>query len=232
MVHTLALIALTALAPAKAPDASDSKAVQLEDVLSLADAPAPAAAPDDVKGGVVTEARAATAGEDDPFARMNKASAKLGAALPAGGEMPWYKLLMPMLIIAAAAGGVMWAKRKAEPSRMIQVMETAQVGKGRFLVVAKVAGRPMLIGSSDGGISLLSDTLPEEAFATAAAVQKATSKTSSADVDGPKLGFFDRILGRMPEVPSPAFDAHLNTRCAEDDELRRKLQQALAGRAA
>jgi flagellar biogenesis protein FliO len=65
--------------------------------------------------------------------------------------------------VAAAAGvlgllaavALFLARRKARPSRLVQIVETASLGPKRSLVVARVGSETLILGASEAGISLL-----------------------------------------------------------------------------
>jgi flagellar biogenesis protein FliO len=123
------------------------------------------------------------------------------------------KLAMPAMLFVALLGGLLLIARKKAPGRHVRVMEMTTLGKGRSVVVADVAGKTVLLGVSEGGVTLLMDELP------------ITSPSTVVDARAPT--FFERFFNRAP-APSP-FDAQLYDSTDEDDELRRKIAAHLSG---
>jgi hypothetical protein len=60
-----------------------------------------------------------------------------------------------LLLAALAAAALVLARRRRGAPRMIQIVETASLGPKRSLVVARVGDELLLLGSSEGGIALL-----------------------------------------------------------------------------
>jgi flagellar protein FliO/FliZ len=152
--------------------------------------------------------------------------------------------LLPILglgLLAVAAW--VFAKRKRRRARLVQVLDTADLGAKRSLVVAQMGGQTFLLGSSEAGIHLLhaQPASPEAmAVADAQSAQVPLPVSDAATAPAPwmapppgpsaRSGLLQRMLGRS-RAPAPAFDAMLEE-SAEDQELRRKLVAGMAGRVA
>jgi hypothetical protein len=117
--------------------------------------------------------------------------------------------------VAAAAGvlgllgavALFLAKRKARPSRLLQIVETASLGPKRSLIVARVGSETLILGASEAGIALLGrrngnvvagdriSPMPEGAAAPAAA--------RSAGVAGREERHGPAPSGPAPSGPAP-----------------------------
>ena len=64
--------------------------------------------------------------------------------------------LLPLLVLAALGGTVVWAKRRAPmQGRLLTILESTSLGPRRSLVVARLGTETLLLGSSEAGITLL-----------------------------------------------------------------------------
>jgi flagellar biogenesis protein FliO len=62
---------------------------------------------------------------------------------------------MPMLFLGAiAAVAIYLGRRKRRQGGLIQILETAHLGPKRQLVIARVNGETLILGSSEAGITL------------------------------------------------------------------------------
>lgn len=62
------------------------------------------------------------------------------------------------VVLCGAAGFVLWKKKQTSTSaRLLTLKDAVAVGKGRSLIVADVAGRRVLLSSSEAGIAMLLD---------------------------------------------------------------------------
>jgi LPXTG-motif cell wall-anchored protein len=77
----------------------------------------------------------------------------LAATMPSHGNNT---LMLPLLGLVAAGGAAfMFKRRQQKQSSLIQILETAQLGPKRQLVVARINGETMVLGSSEAGITCL-----------------------------------------------------------------------------
>ena len=136
-------------------------------------------------------------------------------------------------LAALAAIALLLSRRRGGAGRrLVQVVETASLGPKRQLVVARMDGQILLLGSSESGITLL-------ASRPAAEAPQAPAETPAPAVDGERTtrwpAAVTRLFERRPKPPAPAeasaFESLLEER-SEDLELRRKLASGLAGRVA
>jgi flagellar biogenesis protein FliO len=134
-------------------------------------------------------------------------------------------LALPGLALAAlAAAALLLARRKRTAPRLVEVMESTSLGPKRALVLARLGGEVLLLGSSEAGITLLG-TQP-----ALAPVPDAPAGASPPPARPRGLAAVVAKLAparRAPAVP-PAFDALL-AESAEDQELRRKIAAGRAG---
>jgi len=129
------------------------------------------------------------------------------AAAPSTGSF-----LLPALLLAAlAVAAALLSRRRARAPRAVQLLETLSLGPRRSLVLAQLHGESLLLGVSEGGISLL---LARPSAAAAAAPPEPA---------GPALSLVDRLRG----AAQPTF-AEALADSAEDLELRRKLARRTA----
>lgn len=138
---TAAVAATTKAAePAPAPKAE----VKAEAKVEAKAEPAPAAAPAVEKKPEPVKTAPAPAPAPITTAQMPKSSSSGAMMLPA------FALI--------AIGGAAWflKRRQQKKSSMIEILETAQLGPKRQLVVARVNGETMILGSSEAGITCLS----------------------------------------------------------------------------
>lgn len=132
----------------------------------------------------------------------------------------WSSLLAPGFALAAL-GALAFAltRRRGSTARSITLVESASLGPKRTLVIADVMGDRLVLGVSEAGIAVLS-TRPAPRPEPAPYVIPAPTAVTPA----PQMGFFDRLLGRIPKAAGAAsFDEALRD-SLEDQELRAKLQ--------
>jgi flagellar biogenesis protein FliO len=145
------------------------------------------------------------------------------------------KLSFPLLILCGLLGAAAIFRRKKIFPSTIKVVESVALGKSRNLVIADVAGKRMLIGSSEAGISLLADDVPIDFEATAS---QESANTLTEQFGGPAnaaAGLLNRLRGPKRKAEE-SFDSHLSRAPSpsfnEGDELRAKLAARLGGKAA
>jgi flagellar protein FliO/FliZ len=106
-----------------------------------------------------------------------------------------------LVLVAFAVAALVTARRRKRAPRLVEILESSSLGPKRSLVVARMGDELLLLGSSEGGITLLS-TRP--APATPAALPAAAAAEPTR---------FELILGES----------------VDDLELRRKLAAGAAG---
>jgi flagellar protein FliO/FliZ len=156
-----------------------------------------------------------------------------------------------LLLAALAVAALVLARRRQRVARVVEIVETASLGPRRSLVVARVGDELLLLGSSEGGIALL--TTRPASLAARPVAQDAAAPRAARAVDGAMSGLRDallaraapaappdptaprlreRILARLkPRAAAPATAAFesLLAESVEDVELRRKLAAGQIG---
>jgi len=129
------------------------------------------------------------------------------------------------LALLAVAALVMARRRRATP-RLVEILETASLGPKRALVVARLGEEILVIGSSEGGIALLSSR-PAAGLVAREVARPEAAQAPPASPLRAVLEAFSR-LRRHPAAAAPPFE-RLLTESVEDVELRRKLAQGGVG---
>jgi flagellar biogenesis protein FliO len=143
------------------------------------------------------------------------APAPVAPALSAG-------MLAPALVLLALGGAaLLLSRRRTRRDRLVEVLETSSLGPRRSLVVARMGGELLVLGVSEGGVSLLT-TAPAAAVARAPAVAPGTRP------EGRGEGLLARLRLVPQRAPAPVFDSLL-AESLEDAELRRKLAAGQVG---
>ena len=137
-----------------------------------------------------------------------------------------------LLLAALAAAALVLARRRRNVPRLIEIVESASLGPKRSLVVARLGDEVLVLGSSEGGITLLATrsaaALASTSTATTATAANSSATPSASPVAGAALCLIDR-LKRWPRPDAArSFDAAL-AESVEDVELRRKLAAGRAG---
>ncbi len=151
-------------------------------------------------------------------------------------------------LAALGAGAFFAAKRRARSPHIVNIVETANLGPKRSLVIAKVGAETLLLGTSEAGISLLTTvrgdaslTAAEDALAAGlspAALEAELDELPPAPAPAapqeprPSEGqasLLDRLLSHKPHKPEVSFESLL-AESAEDRDLRRKLESGMVGR--
>ena len=158
------------------------------------------------------------------------------APLPSSGSFSG-PLAGGLFLAVLAVATLVMARRRRRTTRLVEILETASLGPKRAIVVARLGDELLVLGSSEGGIALLS-TRPATSLAARsaqfspdaagllAAMQPAAPPAAAPAAD-PKAPVAGRVLDLLSRLrprsrPAPAFDAAL-TESLEDLELRRKL---------
>jgi flagellar biogenesis protein FliO len=157
-------------------------------------------------------------------------------------------LTMPMLFLGAiAAVAIYLARRKARKPGMIEILETAHLGPKRSLVIARVAGETMILGTSEAGITLLQGAAPSAEKIENSRMNLVPASFRGAEEPMDEGGMLTRlfrrnqaaVLAERDQSAEGSFDAaepsegsepsgwkdfdDLLSESAEDLELRRKL---------
>lgn len=140
-------------------------------------------------------------------------------------------LWLPGLALVGLAGLTLTLRRRKmlQGSRYIEVLETAGLGPRRSLIVVRMGEETLLLGSSEGGITLLKSQAAD--LRPAPSLAPAPDMTPSEAPAAKTLPAFINLLGfRRKEEPTPSFESLL-AESPEDQELRRKLASGLGARA-
>ncbi|MFL5302318.1 MAG: flagellar biosynthetic protein FliO [Anaeromyxobacteraceae bacterium] len=156
-----------------------------------------------------------------------------------------------LLLAALAVAALVLARRRQRVARVVEIVETASLGPRRSLVVARIGDELLLLGSSEGGIALLT-TRPASLAARPVAQDAAAPRPARAG-DGAMSGLRDALLARAapaapPEPAAPTLRERILARLkpravapataafetllaesVEDVELRRKLAAGQIG---
>ena len=162
LVTALLSTALHAEAPASTTSGArktpTAKAPSLAQVVALSEEERPVTAPTPVPTATATvpafPAPTATSSTAVPPALLDGATH--------GPQMPWAALSV-LVLLACTAGGVWWQKQKqktASGGPLLTVREATPIGPRRSLLVVDVAGRRVLLSSSEAGIGMLLDCGP------------------------------------------------------------------------
>ena len=167
------------------------------------------------------------------------------APLPSSSTFSPGAIAAGLLLAGLAAAALVMARRRGRVPRLVEIVESASLGPRRSLVVARLGDEILLLGSSEGGVTLLS-TRPAAGLIREPAPRteplsgpplfgpSGSGRPLSTGMDSPPLGLLSRLgsqLGFRPRTSSaPLFDTLL-TESQEDVELRRKLAAGRAGTA-
>ena len=182
-------------------------------------------------------------------------STALSAPYPAAGpSFSGGSVAAGLLLAAMAAGALVLARRRRTLPRLVEIVESASLGPKRSLVVVRLGDEVLVLGSSEGGITLLA-TRPAAALMAAATNASSfslspdggeggvrgpapTRTATAAQPLSPALSPLSRgeggvsLLDRLKRRPRPdgarSFDAAL-AESVEDVELRRKLAAGRTG---
>ena len=142
-------------------------------------------------------------------------------ALPGGLS----SLAAPGLLLAAlAAAALLLARRRRAAPRLVEVIESTSLGPKRALVVVRLNGETLLLGSSEAGIALLR---AQPAPPLAAALEPAPAPPPSGA--RALASVVARLVPARRAVPPEARFEALLADSAEDQDLRRKLALGKAG---
>lgn len=174
-------------------------------------------------------ATAETPGQGTPSA-LGTSSAP-GSPLPVPSAFSAGPLVAGLFLAALAATAFTLARRRRRVPRLVEILESASLGPKQSLVVARMGDEVVLLGSSEGGITLLS-TRPAASLVPARVASAAGSIGSplpeSLPSEGRGLRFLRELFPRRRASESPAFEGYLRE-SGEDLELRRKLAAGQAG---
>jgi flagellar biogenesis protein FliO len=277
-VEVAPALAIVAANPGKVQREAD----QLRAMLALADPPAkeehgpagpqpaalaaeaqkpPALVAIDIDSKPKTEAAKPQAAQPEA-ARPEAAKAAAPVAAAAAADKPASSgggggvILAVMLLIGLAGSAYYFARRRGTVTRFINIVETANLGPKRSLIVARIGDETMILGASEAGITLLkahTETRAEVAAATApttaatgdpvadAWFETPAEPIPEADFDEvPMMPIQGGLLARLFKRAKPANESDAGTQSfedllddsIEDQELRHKLSIGMAGRVA
>jgi flagellar biogenesis protein FliO len=139
--------------------------------------------------------------------------------------------VLPVVSALAALAGIALfvSRRRPRPGqRRVEILETASLGPKRQLVLARMGGQLLLLGSSEAGVSLLS-TQPA-ADEAADAIPEPVAQPVAEPTPSGMQAMWSRFR-TAPDAPARSFD-DLLAETADDLELRRKLASGRPGRVA
>ncbi len=166
------------------------------------------------------------------------------APLPSSSTFSAGPIAAGLLLAGLAVAALVMARRRGRLPRLVEIVESASLGPRRSLVVARLGDEILLLGSSEGGVTLLS-TRPaaglvrtqaprESVFGPPLFGSSSSGPPHSTGRASPLLGLLSRLgsqLGFPPRTTSdPVFDTLLSE-SQEDVELRHKLAAGRAGTA-
>jgi flagellar biogenesis protein FliO len=141
-------------------------------------------------------------------------------------------LAAPGLVLFGLAGAaLLLARKKKGTGRLVQVLETTALGPKRSLVLARLGDELLLLGSAEGGITLLrSQPAGAAAASTAEDLSAKLAAAPARPAPAPLASLVDRLRGARGKAAAraPEFSALLEE-SAEDLELRRKLARGQPG---
>ncbi len=143
-----------------------------------------------------------------PVVARSSSTTALPAPFPSSDGGSSRPIAAGVLLVALAVAALVTARRRKRVSRHVEIVESASLGPKRSLVVARMGDELLLLGSSEGGITLLT-TRPAPAPAGARAAPTA-DPVAAAPTPGRS---FELILGES----------------ADDVDLRRKLAAGTVG---
>src|SRR3990172_10780134 len=78
------------------------------------------------------------------------------APLPSSSTFSPGPIAAGLLLAGLAAAALVMARRRGRVPRLVEIVESASLGPRRSLVVARLGDEILLLGSSEGGVTLLS----------------------------------------------------------------------------
>jgi flagellar protein FliO/FliZ len=144
-------------------------------------------------------------------------------------------LILPGLLLIGIAGAALYfTRRKARRSGLIEILESASLGPKRSLIIARVNGEMMILGSSEAGITFLGAPRGEKAQAMAGGSMEVAPMADEEETALDEGGLLARLFGKRqpvveeeePQMDWKDFD-DLLAESREDQDLRRKLAAGL-----
>jgi flagellar biogenesis protein FliO len=180
-----------------------------------------------------------------PSPSPGSGTAALAPPLGTPSAMPVQPIAAGIFLVLLAAVALLAARRRRRVPRLVEIVETASVGPKRSLVVARMGGEVLLLGSSEGGITLLASRpdAPRDAVSPLPVTPSLSllkpspspltpALSPEAETAGEKGLLFRLRRAASPSAagpaPTPSFDALL-AESLEDVELRRKLAAGESG---
>ncbi len=239
-------IAAPQVAPVPVDNARLLAALALESAAEVSKAPAvvPAAAP---MAKVVTKDSApAQAAAPAQAVAPAQAAAPAPSAAAESSASSWRVVVVPVgALILLGVVSLFLGKRRKANGRLVTILETASLGPKRALIVARVNGETLVLGSSEAGITLLRSRVPESPIGVDVDMSgpdeppldvrgRFRDASDEAGQDSPgQVRFLARLFGRKDkpegEVEPWNFEGLLED-SIEDQELRRKLSSGFGVR--
>ena len=246
----------TATVPLVAPSVQEGDAL-LAAVALVRPVPAPSVAPAVAKVAVpAVPVTSVVAGAGNKPETVTKGQNTIGDAAPATQVSLWgagLKALMPVLALGALGiFALRFAKKRRGMGRHVKILETTPLGPKRALIVAKIGGETLLLGSSEAGITLIQvrpnavsedDEESRESFDDIDISPKwkdvlpaEFSPKAANDDDGGQAKMLSRLFRkRRQDIPTAwpfanVLDASMLEESLEDRELRDKLAMGMEAR--
>jgi flagellar biogenesis protein FliO len=186
-----------------------------------------------------------------------KVETKVEGATPAATQVSLWgaalKALMPVLALGVLGiFALRFAKKRRGIGRHVSILETTSLGPKRALIVAKIGGETLLLGSSEAGITLIQvrpNAIEEDTETRGTSFDDIDSSTKWHDVlpaeftpkaanddDGGQAKMLSRLFSkRRKDIPTAwpfanVLDASLLEESIEDRELRDKLSMGMEAR--
>ena len=127
----------------------------------------------------------------------------LSSPYPSSGASTLKPVAAGLVLVVLAVLALVASRRRRRTPRLVEIVESSSLGPKRALVVARMGDELLLLGSSEGGVTLL----------TTRPAPREPSPVARPAAAAPEPSRFELILGES----------------AEDVELRRKLAVGLGG---
>jgi len=133
-------------------------------------------------------------------------------ATTASGPSVWAAIRMVLVLALAAAaiyGVIFFIKRSAKPASatdpFLKILASSHLGSNRYAHIVSVGGRAWLLGSSDGGVSLIDEIVDNDVI-NAMMLEDSRKSTDTLTSRFPDFVSILRRLGAPAESHTPGTD--------------------------